>query len=65
MTILSIILGLLMISGGVTCMLMPITTFISAEYLVVILVAVFGVIGVSFVATGFTMVFAPLTKSDN
>ncbi len=46
MTVISIILGVLMVLGGLSCMFTPITTFISAEYLVVILVAVFGVIGV-------------------
>ena len=45
MTVLCIIFGILMIIGGVSCMFAPITTFISAEYLVVILVAVTGIIG--------------------
>lgn len=34
-----------MIIGGFSCMFTPITTFISAEYLVVILLAIVGIIG--------------------
>lgn len=46
MTVLSIILGIIMICGGFSCMFAPITTYISAQYLFVIMVAVFGIIGV-------------------
>ena len=45
MTVLCIIWGILMILGGLSCMFTPLITFISAEYLVVILVAVFGIFG--------------------
>ncbi len=45
MTVLSIILGIFMVIGGFCCMFTPLTTFISAEYLVVILLLAVGIIG--------------------
>ena len=46
MTVLMIIFGVLMIMCGFSCMFTPLTTFIDAGYFIVILVAVYGVIGI-------------------
>ena len=46
MTVLSIILGVLMIACGAACMFTPLTTFMDAGYFIVILVAVYGIIGI-------------------
>ena len=46
MTALSIIFGILMIICGASCMFTPLTTFWDVGYFIVILVAVYGVIGI-------------------
>ena len=46
MTVVSIILGILMILCGVSCMFTPLLTFMDMGYFIVILVAVYGVIGI-------------------
>ena len=46
MTVLSIIIGILMIICGVSCMFTPLITFLDAGYFIVILVAVYGVTGI-------------------
>ena len=46
MTVFSIIIGILMIICGVSCMFTPLITFLDAGYFIVILVAVYGVTGI-------------------
>lgn len=46
MTVLSIIIGILMIICGISCMFTPLVTFMDAGYFIVIMVAVYGVIGI-------------------
>ena len=46
MLVLSIIFGILLISGGFFCIFAPINTFMSMEYYVVILLMVFGLFGI-------------------
>lgn len=46
MTILSIIFGVLMIIGGVSCMFTPLATFLSTGYYFAILLLVYGVVGI-------------------
>ena len=46
MTVLMVIFGILMIVCGFSCMFTPLTTFLDAGYFIVILVAVYGVIGI-------------------
>ena len=47
MVIASIILGILLIIGGVSCMAAPVETFLSASYLLAILLFVYGVFGIA------------------
>ena len=46
MTVLFIILGILLIAGGFSCIFTPLLTFMNTGYYVVILMAVFGVFGI-------------------
>ncbi|MED9969364.1 MAG: DUF308 domain-containing protein [Ruminococcus sp.] len=46
MTILFIILGILLIAGGFSCIFTPLLTFLDAGYVVVILMVAFGIIGI-------------------
>lgn len=46
MTVLFIILGILMVSFGFSCMFTPLWTFMDAGYFIVILVMVYGVFGI-------------------
>ena len=46
MTILSIILGLIMIIGGVTCMASPLTTFVSTGYFVSVMLLLYAIAGI-------------------
>ena len=46
MTVLMIIFGILMIACGISCMCTPLITFLDAGYFIVILVAVYGVLGI-------------------
>lgn len=46
MTVLSIIIGIIMIIGGFSCMFTPLLTYLSTEYFIVILVTVFGIFGI-------------------
>lgn len=46
MTVLFIILGILMIAGGFSCMFTPLLTFMNAGYFIVIMVTVFGILGI-------------------
>lgn len=46
MTVLFIILGILMVAGGFSCFFTPLLTFMNYGYFVVILITVFGVIGI-------------------
>ncbi len=46
MTILFIILGVLMVICGFSCMFTPLWTYLNLEYFIVILVMVFGVFGI-------------------
>ncbi|WP_405318450.1 HdeD family acid-resistance protein [Ruminococcus sp.] len=46
MRVLSVIIGILMLICGVSCMCTPLVTFMDAGYFIVILVAVYGVIGI-------------------
>ena len=46
MTVLFIILGLLLVAGGFSCMFTPLLTFMSAGYFVVILMFVSGIVGI-------------------
>ena len=46
MTVLCIILGVLLIAGGFSCIFTPLLTFMDAGYFVVILMCVFGVAGI-------------------
>ena len=46
MSILSTILGVLMIVGGVCCMLFPLPTFLSAGYMIAIMMFIYGVFGI-------------------
>lgn len=46
MTVLFIILGILMIAGGFSCMFTPLLTFMNAGYFIVIMVTVYGILGI-------------------
>jgi len=46
MSILSIILGILLIIGGVCCMFTPFATFLSAGFIIAIMMFVYGIFGV-------------------
>ncbi|MBQ3418316.1 MAG: DUF308 domain-containing protein [Ruminococcus sp.] len=46
MTVLFIILGILLVAGGVSCIVTPLLTFMNTGYFVVILILVFGVFGI-------------------
>ena len=46
MSILSIILGVLMIVGGVFCMFTPFATFLSAGFMIAIMLFMYGIFGV-------------------
>ena len=46
MSILSIILGVLLIIGGVCCMFTPFATFLSAGFIIAIMMFVYGIFGV-------------------
>ncbi|MBR1482926.1 MAG: DUF308 domain-containing protein [Ruminococcus sp.] len=46
MSVLFIILGILMIAFGFSCMFTPLLTFMSAGYFVVILVFIYGILGI-------------------
>ena len=46
MRVLSVIIGILMLICGVSCMCTPLVTFMDAGYFIVIMVAVYGVIGI-------------------
>lgn len=45
MTVLFIILGILLVAGGVSCIVTPVLTYMSMGYFVVILMVVFGIVG--------------------
>ena len=47
MRVLSVIIGILMLICGVSCMCTPLVTFMDAGYFIVIMVAVYGVIAAS------------------
>ena len=65
MTVLFVILGILMILCGVSCMFTPLSTFISTGYFIVILMAVFGITGLVWSITkkkyGTTFIFSILS----
>lgn len=46
MTVLFVILGILLVAGGFSCIFTPLLTFMSIGYYVVILMAVFGIVGI-------------------
>ncbi len=46
MTALFIILGILLIAGGISCMCTPLLTFMNVGYFVVILIVVYGILGI-------------------
>lgn len=46
MTVLFIILGVLLVAGGFSCIFTPLLTFMNTGYFVVILIFVFGVVGI-------------------
>ena len=46
MSILSIILGVIMIVGGVFCMFTPFATFLSAGFMIAIMLFMYGIFGV-------------------
>ena len=46
MTVLFIILGVLLVVGGFSCIFTPLLTFMNTGYYVVILMFVFGIIGI-------------------
>lgn len=46
MTVLFIILGILLVAGGFSCIFTPLLTFMQTGYFVVILILAFGVIGI-------------------
>ena len=46
MSILSIILGVILIAGGVFCMFTPLGTFLSAGYMIAIMLFIYGIFGV-------------------
>ena len=46
MSVFFIILGILLIAGGFSCIFTPLLTFMSAGYFVVILMAAFGIVGI-------------------
>lgn len=46
MTVLFIILGILMVMGGFSCIFTPLLTFMQTGYFVVILILAFGIIGI-------------------
>ena len=45
MTVLSIILGVLLIFGGISCLFTPLATFLSTGYFLAILLLVYGIMG--------------------
>ena len=45
MSVLNIILGILLVIGGFSCMFTPFATFLSAGYYIAILLLVYGVFG--------------------
>lgn len=65
MTVLFVILGILMILCGISCMFTPLSTFISTGYFIVILMAVFGITGLVWSITkkkyGTTFIFSILS----
>ena len=65
MTILFVILGILMILCGISCMFTPLSTFITTGYFIVILMAVFGITGLVWSITkkkyGTTFIFSILS----
>lgn len=46
MTVLFVILGILLLAGGFSCMFTPLLTFMNAGYFVVILIVAFGIAGI-------------------
>ena len=46
MTVLFIILGILLVAGGFSCIFTPLLTFMNTGYFVVILIAAFGIVGI-------------------
>lgn len=46
MTVLFIILGILMIAGGFSCMFTPLLTFMQTGYFVVIMIVAFGIVSI-------------------
>lgn len=46
MTVLFIILGILLVAGGFSCIFTPLLTFMNTGYFVVILMAAFGIVGI-------------------
>lgn len=46
MSVLFVILGILLIAGGISCIFTPIATMLSAGYIIGILLLVFGIIGI-------------------
>jgi len=46
MTVLCIILGILLIMGGFSCIFTPLLTFMNVGYFVTIMIAVFGIVGI-------------------
>ena len=48
MTVLSIILGVLLIIGGFSCMFTPLATFLSTGYFLAIMLLVYGAYGTAF-----------------
>ena len=46
MSVLSIILGILLVIGGFSCMFTPLATFLSTGYFITILMLVYGIIGI-------------------
>ena len=46
MSVLFVILGVLLIIGGISCIFTPLATLLSAGYIIGILLLVFGIIGI-------------------
>lgn len=46
MTVLFIILGVLLVAGGFSCIFTPLLTFMNTGYFIVILIAAFGIVGI-------------------
>lgn len=46
MTVLFIILGILLVAGGISCIFTPLLTFMNTGYFVVILIVAFGIVGI-------------------